>query len=221
MARTGLQTADSGRAGPERTVVTAATESLIAAGRDLARRGWVPATSGNFSCRVDARHIAVTLSGRDKGALTPADIATVDLDGPLPAGVSAEAPLHVALYRRDPATGAVLHVHSLAATLASQLHEASGAIVLAGYEMLKALDGVGTHETSVTVPVFGNDQDMRALDRRVAARLAPPTEPGAVGYLIAGHGMYAWGRTMADAQRHVEAFDFLLTCELEKRRLMR
>ena len=204
---------------PGGDVVTAAIAPLIDAGRDFAWRGWVPATSGNLSCRVDADHMAVTLSGRDKGALKPADFATVALDAPLPPGVSAEAPLHAALYRRDAGTGAVLHVHSLSATLASQTHEDAGEIVLSGYEMLKALSGVVTHDTQVTVPVFANDQDIPALSVRVEARLAGL--PGAVGYLIAGHGLYAWGRSVADARRHVEAFDFLLSCELEKARLMR
>lgn len=218
MAVSGVRTqAVQAGAAPDRVAVAAAVESLIAAGRDLAARGWVPATSGNLSQRIDARHVAVTLSGRDKGALTTADFATIALDAPLPAGISAEAPLHVALYRRDPQIGAVLHVHSVAATIASQLHESAGEIELAGYEMLKALAGIRTHETSVTMPVFANDQDTEAMATRVDARLAPD----AVGYLIAGHGMYGWGRTMAEARRHVEAFDFLLTCELEKRRLMR
>jgi methylthioribulose-1-phosphate dehydratase len=215
MARAGAKS----RAADNTASASDAIAELIAAGRDFAARNWVPATSGNLSRRIDARRIAVTLSGRDKGALTTGDFAIIPLDSPLPPGVSAEAPLHVSLYRGDPAIGAVLHVHSLAATLASQAHAAAGEIVLAEYEMLKALAGITTHATRVTVPVFANDQDVPALARRVEARLA--VLPGAVGYLLAGHGLYAWGRTMAEARRHIEAFDFLLTCELEKGRLFR
>ena len=219
MARAGAKSRAAGTTADTTGSASDAIAELIAAGRDFAARNWVPATSGNLSRRIDAHRVAVTLSGRDKGALTAGDFAVIPLDKPLPPGVSAEAPLHVSLYRNDPAIGAVLHVHSLAATLASQAHAAAGEIVLADYEMLKALAGIATHATRVTVPVFANDQDVPALARRVEARLA--TLPGAVGYLIAGHGMYAWGRTMAEARRHVEAFDFLLTCELEKGRLFR
>jgi methylthioribulose-1-phosphate dehydratase len=197
--------------------LAAASAELIAAGRDFAQRGWVAATSGNFSRRLAGGRIAITASGRDKGSLTPADFVAFDTAGPVPAGISAEAPLHVSLYGRDPAIGAVLHVHSVAATLASLRDEAKGEIVLAGYEMLKALAGVVTHETSISVPIFANDQDVPALAARVEARLAGSA--GEVGYLIAGHGLYTWGRTVAEARRHVEAFDFLLTCELEKGRL--
>jgi methylthioribulose-1-phosphate dehydratase len=199
----------------EAAIAEAAAE-IAAAGRDFAARGWVPATSGNFSLRIDARRIAITASGRDKGALTADDIVVVDIEASLPAGVSAEAPLHASLYRRGAAIGAVLHVHSIAATLVSQRFEAAGEVVLEGYEMLKALSGIRTHEARVSLPVFANDQDIPALGRRVEARLGDA--PGQVGYLIAGHGLYAWGRSMAEARRHVEAFDFLLTCELEKGR---
>ncbi len=191
--------------------------ALIAAGRDFAGRGWLPATSGNLSARVDAGRIAVTLSGRDKGALVPADFTVMALDRPIPQGVSAEAPLHVALYRRDAAIGAVLHVHSVTATLASLRDAPKHFIRLAGYEMLKALNGIATHDTAVDLPIFANDQDTVALAERVEARLAEDRR--LVGYLIAGHGLYAWGRDVAEARRHVEAFDFLLTCELERGRL--
>jgi methylthioribulose-1-phosphate dehydratase len=197
----------------------AAKAALIEAGRDFARRGWLEATSGNLSCRVEGGRMAVTVSGCGKGALSEGDIVTVTLDEALPAGVSAEAPLHVSLYRRDPAIGAVLHVHSPTATLVSMEHAAAGAVVIAGFEMLKALDGIDTHEATLAMPVFANDQDIPGLARRVEERLE--AEPGHVGYLIAGHGLYGWGRTMADARRHVEAFDFLLGCVREQGRMTR
>ncbi len=201
----------------ERTRTDAQVAALVAAGRDFAARFWLPATSGNLSARLDGDRIAVTASGRDKGALTAADFVEMELDAPIPPGVSAEAPLHVALYRRDPAIGAVLHVHSVAATLASLRDAPKRSVRLAGYEMLKALSGIATHDTALDVPIFANDQDTAALAARVDSRLAEDRR--LVGYLIAGHGLYAWGRDVAEARRHVEAFDFLLTCELERGRL--
>jgi methylthioribulose-1-phosphate dehydratase len=188
---------------------------LVALGRFAAERGWVPATSGNFSRRLDARHIAVTRSGRDKGALTARDFAVVAIDEPLPPGVSAETPLHVARYRRDPAVGAVAHVHSLAATVLSRA-ETNGAIELEGFEMHKALDGFTTHESTLRIPIFTNAQDTQELARRIETSLGDAPVPG---YLLAGHGLYAWGATVGDARRHLEAFDFLLRCSLEERRI--
>jgi len=199
---------------PNPAALKRAAAELIAAGRDFAARGWVPATSGNLSARLDAHTMAVTLSGRDKGALIPEDFVAAEIDAPPPPGVSAEAPLHALLYRTDPAVGAVLHVHSLTVTLAGLEHEAAGVVVLEGYEMLKALSGIRTHEIRVEVPVFPNDQDIPALATRVAPRL----KAGTWGYLIAGHGLYAWGKDVAEARRHVEAFDFLLALDRERTR---
>ncbi len=191
---------------------------VAAIGRFVASRGWVPATSGNLSRRIDANHAAITRSGIDKGAIRPEDLIVVALDAPLPAGVSAETPLHVARYRSDASVGAIVHVHSVAATVLSRADAAQGYIELDGFEMHKALAGITTHEHIVRVPIFANDQDTAALAARVEAAL--PAQP-LPGYLLAGHGLYAWGATMDDARRHVEGMEFLLTCSLEERRLRR
>ncbi|MBV8654993.1 MAG: methylthioribulose 1-phosphate dehydratase, partial [Candidatus Eremiobacteraeota bacterium] len=185
--------------------------------RFAAERGWVPATSGNFSCRLSATQIAVTRSGLDKGALSgPHDFAVVGLDEPLPPGVSAETPLHVARYRKEPSIGAVVHIHSLAATVLSRVLADRGAIELEGFEMHKALSGFTTHESNVRLPIFPNAQDTEQLARTVEAAIAGSGVPG---YLLAGHGLYAWGTTMDQARRHVEGLEFLLRCSLEERRI--
>jgi methylthioribulose-1-phosphate dehydratase len=195
-----------------------AVAALAAFGRFAAARGWVPATAGNFSVRLDARHAVITRSGIDKGNVGAGDIAVVPLDGPVPAGLSAETPLHLARYRADPATGAVVHVHTLAATVLSRADASRGAVRFAGFEMQKALAGVTTHDATVDLPIFANDQDTAALAARIEARLGAAPVPG---YLLAGHGLYAWGATMDDARRHLEGLEFLLACTLEERRLAR
>jgi methylthioribulose-1-phosphate dehydratase len=198
-------------------LVAAETAGLIAFGRDAAARGWVPATSGNFSLRDGDRGCLITRSGLDKGLLEPGDLIAVPLDGALPAGISAEAPLHVERYRSDPAIGAVLHVHTVAATVLSRADAGRGAVRLEGFEMQKALDGFATHEGAAELPVFENSQDVAALAQRVHGRLG--RDPAVPGYLLAGHGMYAWGRTLREARRHVEGLEFLLCCALEERRI--
>lgn len=199
-----------------------AVAGVIAAGRAAAERHWVPATSGNFSVRIDADTIAITRSGVDKGNLVPADILIQPLGEPLLPGSSAEAELHTALYRQRPELGAIFHAHSPAATVLSRLALAEGTLTLTGWELQKALAGVRTHEAIVEVPVFANDQDIPALSKRVEARLAQPTTAsGAIpapGYLLAGHGVYAWGATEGDAARHLEALETLFEFELSYRR---
>lgn len=197
--------------------LTDAARELARTGRFFGGRGSVPATSGNFSVRVGARRVAITRSGVDKGDLTAADVLAADIDAPPPAGASAETPLHLALYRDFPEVGAVVHTHPDAAAVLSLVHAAEGEVVLTGWELLKALRGVVSHEARVAVPVFPNDQDVPALAERVSAALAG--RPGAVAYLLAGHGLYAWGATMAEAQRHAVALEHLLTCELQRRKI--
>lgn len=187
--------------------------------RELAALGWTPATSSNFSRRLDAQHAAITVSGRDKGRLTEDDIMVVDLDGQPVATAhrpSAETLLHTQLYRRFPDVGCVLHTHSKTQTVASRLYSGAGHVHLEGYELLKAFPGTTTHDVEMDVPVLPNSQDMRTLAAQVDALL--DNQP-MWGYLIDGHGLYAWGRDMAEARRHLEAFEFLLACELELRKL--
>ncbi|GAB6197156.1 methylthioribulose 1-phosphate dehydratase [Lysobacter xanthus] len=199
--------------------LAACAESIIANVRELAARGWTPATSSNFSHRLDDRHAAITVSGRDKGRLVPDDIMVVDLEG-RPVATdrtsSAETLLHTQLYARFPDVGCVLHTHSMNQTVASRLFAAQGSMHLEGYELLKAFRGNDTHEAAIDLPVLPNSQDMPALAARVEALL----DAGPLwGYLIEGHGLYAWGRDMDEARRHLEAFEFLIACEMEMRRL--
>ncbi len=194
---------------------------LITNIRELGHAGWTPATSSNFSMRLDDKHAAITVSGRNKTKLTEADIMAVDFNG-LPVGndlrPSAETLLHTQLYRRFPEIGCVLHTHSVNQTVASRLFAADGKVRFEGYELQKAFHGNTTHDDVMEVPVYPNTQDMTELAAQVEASL---DKQSMWGYLIDGHGLYAWGRDMAEARRHLEAFEFLLACELKMREVRR
>lgn len=193
-------------------------DALIEAARDFGARGWTPATSGNYSMRLGDGTIMVTRSGADKRELRRADLMRLDPAGaPLEDAVpSAEALLHVQIYTHDPAVRVVLHVHSPAATVVSRRARPAETIMLENYELLKALDGVDSHAAPVALPVLPNDQDMQRLAAAVQPWLARAGAPPA--YLIEGHGIYAWGRSVAEAARHLEALDFILNCELLEKR---
>ncbi|MDY7227724.1 methylthioribulose 1-phosphate dehydratase [Hyalangium rubrum] len=198
------------------------SQQIIEAGRLLYSRGWSPATSSNYSARIDAGHLAITVSGRHKGQLTPEDVMVVDLAGrPVQSErkASAETLLHTTLYELFPHVGAVLHTHSLTATVLSRLLRGQDAVRLRDYELQKAFEGVTTHALELVVPIFDNTQDIPALAATTRDYLR--AHPATPGYLIRGHGLYTWGRTMADSLRHVEAFEFLLACELETIRITR
>jgi methylthioribulose-1-phosphate dehydratase len=192
---------------------------LVGLVRSLHRRGWTPATSSNFSGRLSAHGFLISESGVDKEWFRPQHLLRVSLDGCVESGESrrpsAETPLHGAIYRSQDA-GAVLHTHSVNATVCSRLFATAGAVTLQGYELLKAFPNITSHEARMAVPVFGNSQDMNGLSARVAAWLEADLEgPRPPGFLLAGHGLYAWGKTLADAKRHLEAFESMFECELK------
>ncbi len=192
-----------------------AAASLIEAGRRMDSSGWVPGSAGNLSARLDLESLAITRSGVHKGRLVAADVIEVSLDGlALEPGQkpSAETLLHCQLYRLFPPVGAVLHGHSVAATVLSML---PGEIVFSGYEVVKAF-GFATHDLDVALPVFENDQDIA----RLAGLIEPVLlEDQPIGYVIRGHGVYAWGTSVEHAYWRLEALEFLLACELERRKL--
>lgn len=184
-------------------------------------RGWVPATSGNFSVRpfADAvERIFITPTGLDKGTLAPADLLEIDLEGRNLSGSlrpSAESCLHTVIYRERPGMRAILHVHSIWNTLLSGRFVDVGCVALEGYELLKGLSGVTTHAHLEQVPIIENTQDYEALSRSLAGTLA--AHPRAHGVLLSCHGLYTWGQSVAEARRHLEALEFLF--EVEMRRL--
>ena len=197
----------------ELQVPSDAAEEIIDAGRLLDSRFWVPATAGNLSRRLPDGRIAITRSGCHKGRLEPEDVILVDHDGaPLGAArPSAETLLHCQIYRADPAAGAVLHTHSVAATVLSL--RAGATISLTGYEVMKAFAGITDHATRIDLPVFDNDQDIPRLARAIEPHFATGLH---AGYVIRGHGVYAWGGDMPTALARLEALEFLLMCEQSK-----
>jgi methylthioribulose-1-phosphate dehydratase len=178
--------------------------------RQCYARGWALGTSGNFSAVVsrDPLRLAITGSGIDKGTVTAGDIVEIDQDGTVVAGSgrpSAEASIHVAIARVREA-GAVLHTHSIWSTILSEAATENG-VAIEGYEMLKALDGVESHDHREWLPVLDNTQDWAAAAPEVQRVLAD--HPEAHGFLIRRHGLYTWGRDLAQARRHVESLEFL------------
>lgn len=186
-------------------------EELAAVGRRFYSRGWVLGTSGNFSAVVSERplRLAITPSTAHKGRLEPGQILEVDQKGKVIAGQgrpSAETLLHLEIVKRRRAA-AVLHTHSVWSTILSGIHAGSRGLALEGFEMLKGLDGVTTHDHREWVPIVGNDQDMVRLSREVRSALAKHTSAHA--FVIDRHGLYTWGDSLADAERHVEILEFL------------
>jgi len=183
---------------------------LVEIGRNFYSRGWVLGTGGNFSAVTnrDPLRLAITASGVDKGDMVPAQILEIDHEGRVISGEgkpSDETKLHLTVVR-ERAASAVLHTHSVWSTILSLAHE--GSLDIGGYEMLKGLSGISTHEHVERLPIIDNSQDMTALAQTLEETLKE--RPDAHGFLVRGHGLYTWGRSLSEARRHVEIFEFLL-----------
>ena len=202
---------------PDTDCFASEAEALCAAARWCYGRGWVPATSGNFSMRAGSR-ILITPSGLDKGVLTRADLLEVDGEGRAVNGKgkpSAETGLHLVLYDKRPDAGAIMHVHTVWNTLLSAKFAARGELALEGYEILKGLSRVATHDHAERLPILNNTQEYTGLCRDLGAAL--DAYPETHGVLLSRHGLYTWGQSVAEARRHLEALEFLF--EVEGRRL--
>ena len=187
---------------------------LAAIGRRFYARGWVLGTSGNFSAVVSRKplRLAITASSLPKGTLRASDILECDEHGKVvgksKGKPSAETLLHVEIARRRGA-GAVLHTHSVWSTMLSDAWAAGtdASLAIEGYEMLKGLAGVMSHEHRELIPIVNNDQEMTRLAHRVGETLE--RHPAAHAFLLRRHGLYTWGESLADAERHVEILEFL------------
>lgn len=187
-------------------------EELAAAGREFYRRGWVMGTSGNFSALLARKpmRITITASGIEKGELEETNFLELDDDAEILQGFgkpSAETLLHLTIYRILPRARSILHTHSVWGTILSDHFYADGAIRIEGYEMLKGLSGVTTHEHCETVPIVDNSQDYVALAHVIENVLRE--NKGIHSIYLRRHGLYTWGETVADAKRHIEIFEFL------------
>jgi len=189
-------------------------------------KGWAPATSTNYSFRnpdAEGNTITISRSGVDKGAFQIEDFIEVDQFGQtlqpyLSIKPSAETLLHTMLYEQ-PDIQAILHTHSVANTVFSWVHRMEPSVTIEGFELLKGIAGIDSHETSLQLPIFANSQDMPRLSAEIREGLTK--YPGVPGFLLVGHGLYAWGSSIAEAKRHIEVFEFLLEClnALESRNL--
>jgi methylthioribulose-1-phosphate dehydratase len=204
---------------PETPSIDSEAEALCATARWCFARGWVPATSGNFSVRdPGAARMLISPSGLDKGGITRADLVETDLLGNTTENArkpSAETGLHAVIYRDRPDAYAILHVHTVWNTIVSGIFAQRGYVPLTGYELLKGLAGVTTHEYEERVPILANSQDYVRLAADLGSALGNFSL--AHGILLSRHGLYTWGKSVAEARRHLEVLEFLF--EVDGRRL--
>lgn len=188
------------------------TQELTEAGREFYDRGWALGTSGNFSILLARKplRLCITSAGNEKATLDETNFLELDDDAEILQGFgrpSDESLLHLTIYRLRPRARCILYTHSVWGTILSDLMYVDGAITLHGYEVLKGLSGVETHDHTEVVPIIENSQDQIAQSHVLQNVLL---ETGDIhGIYIRRHGLFAWGETVAEARRHVEIFEHL------------
>jgi methylthioribulose-1-phosphate dehydratase len=196
------------------TAHRAQQQELVRAVHYLHSQGWAPATSSNYSFRAAPGWVCISRSGVDKGQLTYRDLMYVDPAGtplwPRNARPSAETGLHCAIYTAFPGAGCVLHTHSVANTTLSHRHLALGEMVFHNLEIQKGIAGQTSHHDELRLPIFPNTQHIPTLVGQLYEHWE--LKAHVPGFLIAGHGLYAWGATIAEAKRHIETWEFLMQC---------
>jgi methylthioribulose-1-phosphate dehydratase len=187
---------------------------LIDIGSLFYQHQWSVGTSSNYSIKLREKplRVLITASGKDKRALTLDDFVEVDEHGKRigegEAQPSAETMLHVVALAQL-GIQAVLHTHSVWSTILSDRYATQGYLEISGFEMLKGLEGIKTHETTLRIKIFENTQDIAKLAVEVKELLADPAQPLRYGFLLRRHGLYTWGKDLLTARRHVEILEFL------------
>ena len=94
-------------------------EDIVRFGRMLHQRGYVAATDGNLSVRLDHETILSTPTSMSKGMLEPEDLVVVDMRGKRVTGrrnVSSEIGMHLLIYSLRPDAHGIVHAHPPTAT---------------------------------------------------------------------------------------------------------
>lgn len=198
---------------------------LVETVRFFERKNWTPATSTNYSVRSSQipGHILISRSGVDKSKFKLEDLILINLEGEIhpdfqKAGVksSAETGIHTEIFKKFPHINSVLHTHSVLSTTLSFAQAKNKKIVFEGLEILKGLEGNESHELQEIMPIVPNSQHIPDIMRDLSPYLT--SGKPIHGFLIAGHGLYAWGKDIQTAKRHIETFEFLFECYHTMRR---
>lgn len=197
---------------------------LLEAIRFFNQKGWSPATSTNYSVRSpNPTEYIISRSGVDKSKFSIEDLILINPKGEvLPPfnkpGIksSAETEIHTHIYEKYPDVKCVLHTHSVLGTVLSQKFVSEKQIRFEGFEIQKGLEGNTTHELESILPIVPNSQVMADILKNMDQHFT--AKPSIHGFLIAGHGLYTWGKDIATAKRHIETYEFLFECFLTMRR---
>jgi methylthioribulose-1-phosphate dehydratase len=186
-------------------------EEMVQTIRGINAKGWSPATSTNYSFRESAKSdvLFISKSGIDKEKFELTDFMTTDRKGKPTdefKGVksSAETEIHTTIYDMFPETTVILHSHSIYPIVITQ--HCGDNVLFEGFELQKGFEGVTSHMEPVEIPIFGNTQDIAGFSKMLTKH---KKELLYHCFIMRKHGIYAWGKNIFEAKRHLETLDYL------------
>lgn len=175
-----------------------------------------PATSGNYSLRLDSENLLVSASGVDKGRLKTSDFISIDFAGNYKHDSlkpSDEAMIHAKIMQLVPEANCVLHAHSVSGTALS-LFTKDDYIEFCGFELQKAFSRVKSHDETIRFHIFENTQDIRQFAENLEANWKEDFS-NVPCLILRGHGIYVWAETIQRAKRFLEGAEFLMAVRVE------
>jgi len=182
-------------------------DELVEFGHNLRAQGFVVATDGNLSARLDSERIIITPAGIDKAKMQPADMIVVNATGKKLAGwgrPSSESAMHLTIYNMRPDVGAIIHAHPCTATafasvgiafdepLCPEVVLTLGSVPLAPYAT------PGSSELSESLKPFIRDHQ---------------------AILMGNHGVVAFAKDLVRAYRCMETVEHYAKIEFVSRQL--
>lgn len=179
-------------------------------------KNFSPATSGNYSLRIDQKYLYVSASGVDKGRIKHSDFIKMDLQGNYTHELlkpSDEAMIHAKILEKVPEANCVLHAHSVAGTALSMFVK-TNVLEFTGFELQKAFSQIKSHEETVRFHIVENTQDIKQCAKDIGENWKEDyaTVPCII---LRGHGIYVWADTIKKAKRYLEGAEFLMAARVE------
>lgn len=170
-------------------------DAIVEFGATLHANGYVAATDGNLSVRLDEERLLVTPTCISKGRMHPADLVVVDMQGRRLAGtrrVSSELGMHLLIYRLRPDVHGIVHAHPPTAT-----GFAASGLGLSSPLVCEVVVGLGT----IPLARYGTPGTPELSDA------LEPLIPHHDAILMANHGVVTYGASLEDAFMKMETVE--------------